>query len=162
MPIYLSGYLYATTDSEFVNEPDMSEIDYRPISPSDYDAVRQLLAVEGWERRVRDSVRFAKMMERAGRTVVAFDGERVVGFVRALCDGVSNGYISMLVVAADRRGQGIGREMVRRLMAGDEDENVTWVLRAGRGSRGFWEKLGFTPSEWAMEKTRRESDSFRG
>jgi hypothetical protein len=36
---------------------------------------------------------------------------------------------------------------------------VTWVLRAGRGSNGFWEKLGFKPSEIAMEKVRTPNQS---
>ena len=134
----------------------MSPIEYRSIQPADYEAVRQFLAGLGWERRVHDPLRFARMMERANRTVLALDAGRVVGFARALCDGVSNGYISMLAVAEDRRGQGIGREIVRRLTAEDEDGSVTWVLRAGRGSRGFWQKLGFTDSEIAMERTRRE------
>ncbi len=139
----------------------MSEIEYRAIRPEDYEAVRQFLAGLGWERRVRDPLRFAKMMARADRTVLALEGARVVGCARALCDGVSNGYISMLAVAEDRRGQGIGREIVRRLTAdeaGDAEGSVTWVLRAGRGSREFWEKLGFTASEIAMERTRRERD----
>jgi ribosomal protein S18 acetylase RimI-like enzyme len=136
----------------------MSTIDYRPIVPSDYEAVRQFLAGLGWERRVSDPARFATMMARADRTVLALDDGRMVGCVRALCDGVSNGYISMLAVAEDRRGQGIGRELVRRLMAPQEgdgaEDDVTWVLRAGRDSRGFWEKLGFAASEIAMERTR--------
>ncbi len=93
------------------------------------------------------------MMQGTDRTVVAWDKGRVVGFARALCDGVSNGYLSMVAVAEDKRGQGIGRELVRQLIGDDLD--ITWVLRAGRGSEGFWEKLGFSPSEMAMEKTRR-------
>ena len=133
-------------------------MEYRPITPADYESVRRFLAEAGWQHRVEDTARFAKMMERATRTVVAWEssgeGSRVVGFGRALCDGVSNGYISLLAVAEDRRGQGIRREMVSRLMAEDEDEDVTWVLRAGRESREFWRKLGFVPSEIAMERTR--------
>ena len=92
------------------------------------------------------------MMENADRTIVAFEGERVVGFARALCDGVSNGYIGTVAVAVDFRGRGIGRELVERLIG--DDTNITWVLRAGRGSREFWEKMGFTASNIAMEKTR--------
>ncbi|HEV2827897.1 MAG TPA: GNAT family N-acetyltransferase, partial [Pyrinomonadaceae bacterium] len=86
------------------------------------------------------------------RTVVAVEGSRIVGFARALCDDVSNGYISMVGVAADKRGQGIGYELVRQLIR--EDAGITWVLRAGRGSNRFWEKMGFKPSEVAMEKVR--------
>ncbi len=114
--------------------------------------MRKFLSDLGWEHRVADPARFAVMMERADRTIVAWDEERVVGFVRALCDDVSNGYLSMLAVAEDKRRQGIGRELVTRLM-GDAPE-ITWVLRAGRDSRPFWEALGFVPSETAMERTR--------
>lgn len=92
------------------------------------------------------------MMENTDRAVVAVDGPRVVGFARALCDGVSNGYISVVAVAADRRGQGVGRELVRRLVG--DDAGITWVLRAGRGSGGFWERVGFRPSAVAMERVR--------
>jgi N-acetylglutamate synthase-like GNAT family acetyltransferase len=130
-------------------------IAYRSIKPEDYEAVRQLLIDSGWQTRVQDPVRFRKMMERANRTVVAFENSRVIGFARALCDDVSNGYISMVVVAADKRGQGTGTELVKRLTADDEDGNVTWVLRAGRDSGGFWRKLGFTESQIAMERVRR-------
>lgn len=136
----------------------MSEmIEYKAIQPDDYEAVCQFLSELGWKHRVQDAARFQKMMERATRTVVVLEGSRVVGFGRALCDGVSNGYISMLAVAADKRQQGIGRELVKRLLAGDEDDEVTWVLRAGHQSSGFWQKLGFEPSQTTMELTRNRS-----
>jgi len=128
-------------------------MEFRPITPADYEAARQFLAENGWERRVSDAEKFRKMLENASRTVVAFDGERIVGFARALCDDVSNGYIGTVAVAADKRGNGIGRELVERLIGDDLD--ITWVLRAGREESGeFWKKMGFSISEVAMEKTR--------
>lgn len=119
----------------------------------DHEAIREFLAANGWEKRVADPVRFAKMIDGADRTVVAIDGERLVGFARALTDGVSNGYIGTVAVADDMRGRGIGREMVSRLM--DEDPAITWVLRAGRGSSEFWKKMGFIESAVAMERNRK-------
>ena len=92
------------------------------------------------------------MLRNTNRAVVAIDGARVVGFARALCDEVSNGYISMVAVAPDMRGRGIGRELVRQLIK--DDTGITWVLRAGRGSGGFWDKMGFQCSEVAMERVR--------
>lgn len=133
---------------------DSDKIIFRAAQPADYEGIRQFLAENGWEKRVSDGERFRRMMENASRTVVAFDGERVVGFARALCDDVSNGYIGTVAVSEDFRRKGVGRELVRRLM-GDNPE-ITWVLRAGRReSEAFWKKMGFTVSEVAMERARR-------
>ena len=127
-------------------------MEFRAITPADYESVRQFLSEAGWEHRVSDLEQFKTMMENTKRTVIAFEGSRVVGFARALCDEVSNGYISMVAVAPDRRGQGIGRALIQRLTS--DGDTITWVLRAGHGSDEFWEKVGFRSSGAAMEKLR--------
>jgi predicted N-acetyltransferase YhbS len=128
-------------------------LEYRKATPEDYESVRRFLAEAGWRHRVHDPEKFKKMMEHTGRAVVAVDNDgRIVGFARALCDEVSNGYISMVAVDAGRRGQGIGRALVRHLI--QDDTGITWILRAGRGSLGFWEKMGFKASKVAMERVR--------
>ena len=128
-------------------------VEYRPISRADYEQVRVFLSEYGWAHRVADTEQFAKMLDNSDRTVLAWEAGQIIGFARALCDGVSNGLLSMVAVAEDKRGQGIGREMVRRLIG--EDAGITWTLRAGRGSEGFWRKMGFAASEIAMERTRK-------
>jgi ribosomal protein S18 acetylase RimI-like enzyme len=130
-------------------------MEFRPAKPEEYEAVRRFLAGVGWEQRVGDPERFRRMMEQTARTVVAWDDRMVVGFARALCDEASNGYISMVAVAAAYRGRGIGRKLIEHLI-GDESDNITWILRAGHASKGFWEKIGFTASEVAMERVRRK------
>ncbi len=127
-------------------------MEYRPITPEDYEPVRQFLSGVGWQHRVTDPEEFVRMLKNTNRTVVAIDDARVVGFARALCDEVSNGYISMVAVAPDMRGRGIGRRLVRQLIS--DDAGITWVLRAGRGSDGFWGKMGFRRSGVAMERVR--------
>jgi predicted N-acetyltransferase YhbS len=128
------------------------EVEFRAAVPSDFGPIRELLAASGWAVRVADADRFRAMMENADRKMVATYGGRVVGFARALCYGVSNGYIGTVAVAEDKRNCGIGRGLVTRLMG--DDPSITWVLRAGRGSEAFWHKLGFQPSAVAMERTR--------
>ena len=130
-------------------------MEFKSITPEDYELVRQFLATVGWQHRVSDPERFRRMIANTNRTVVAWDGSRIVGFARALCDGVSNGYISMVGVSAERRGQGIGRKLVENLIG--KDPNITWTLRAGPGSEGFWEKMGFKQSGVAMERLRSQS-----
>lgn len=126
-------------------------MEYRTITYQDYEPIRLFLSESGWQHRVGDPKRFTTLLNNTSRAIVAVEGSRIVGFGRALCDEVSNGYISMLAVAPERRGQGIGRELVRRLTDGDA---ITWVLRAGRNSDGFWEKIGFQRSDIAMERVR--------
>ena len=127
-------------------------MEFRSITPDDYEVVRQFLAEAGWQHRVSNPEQFRRLMKNTDRAVVAWDDSRIVGFARALCDGVANGYISMVAVAAEHRGQGIGRKLVESLIG--DDLNITWVLRSGRGSRGFWEKIGFKESTVAMERVR--------
>jgi len=129
-------------------------IKFREVEPGDYDGLRQFLSEQGWTDRVQDTDRFRTMLDKSDRTVLALDGDSIVGFARALCDDASNGYISMVAVAPNRRRQGIGRELVTRLMSGDTEGRITWVLRAGRDSTGFWTRLGFSPSSIAMERLR--------
>ena len=128
-------------------------VEYRPICRAEYEQVQAFLSGNGWAHRVADPGQFAKMLDNSDRMVVAWHNGQVIGFARALCDGVSNGLLSMVAVAEDWRGQGIGGEMVRRLMG--EDAGITWTLRAGRSSEGFWRKIGFAVSEIAMERVRK-------
>lgn len=127
-------------------------VEFRNATEADREMVRQFLIENGWAERVTDEDRFDRMMRNADRAFVAITGGHVIGFARALCDDASNGYIGTVAVAENLRGKGIGSELVKRIIG--DDPNITWVLRAGRGSNGFWEKMGFTRSNAAMEKTR--------
>ncbi len=131
-------------------------MDIREIQPSEIEPARLLLSQNGWAHRVADPDLFSQLIAKSQRAFVAVENGAVIGFARAICDDLSNGYLSMVVVASNYRRRGIGRALVMAVMG--TNPAVTWVLRAGRPQEiPFFERLGFTASTIAMERTREQA-----
>lgn len=126
----------------------------RSTTTSDLDAIHRLLSTSGWARRIDGVEELGRLISASQRAVVAVADDEIVGFARAITDGISNGYLSMVVVAESHRRQGLGKALVEHIV--DSEPRVTWMLRAGReGSADFFAKLGFSASQTAMERLRR-------
>jgi len=128
-------------------------ISIRDLLPTEVEAARQFLERHGWGHRTGTAEHFAQLVQNSQRTAVALSGQQIIGFARGITDGLSNGYLSMVVVDGQHRRAGIGRALVEHVMGDNSD--ITWVLRAGReGAEGFFTSLGFETSVIAMERLR--------
>lgn len=86
------------------------------------------------ERRV-------EMLRGSDVCVLAYDGERLVGFVTAVTDGVFAGYVPLLEVLPEYQARGIGSELVRRAL--EHLEGLYMVdLACDEELVGFYERLG--------------------
>jgi ribosomal protein S18 acetylase RimI-like enzyme len=126
----------------------------RAIEQNEYGAAHHLLMSNGWAHRVNDADQFRMLLDHSQLKLVAAQGQQMIGFMRALTDGLRNGYISMLVVHPDYRRQGVGKALVNATIQ-SVSPHVTWVLRAGRESAAeFFSAMGFCKSSTAMELKR--------
>jgi ribosomal protein S18 acetylase RimI-like enzyme len=122
----------------------MEIVDY---APRHLDAILAMCRAEGW-------ITFSGNRERAGRAMsgpgvtalVAIDGEpgpgdeeRVLGFAQAVGDGCFGGYLAVLLVAADSRGEGIGRMLVERTLV--ESGVLRLDLLSSDGAMSLYERF---------------------
>ncbi|WP_412542689.1 GNAT family N-acetyltransferase [Longispora sp. K20-0274] len=76
------------------------------------------------------------------RVVLALDGDRVVGFVNLVSDGVLTGFVPWLEVLPEYRKKGIGAELVRRILA-EAGHLYSVDLVCDPDVKPFYERLGF-------------------
>ena len=89
----------------------------RDLVDQDLPQVYALLVAHGWSHRLGTLSKFEALVAASQCNLVALHGDEVVGYARAVTDGLSNGYLSMLVVAPAFRGRGLGRALVQQALA---------------------------------------------
>jgi ribosomal protein S18 acetylase RimI-like enzyme len=87
-----------------------------------------------------------RILESSDHIVLARENEsgRVVGFITAITDRVSAAYIPHLEVIPSMQGQGIGSELVRRMVARLRSLYMIDLV-CDPELRPFYERLGFRP-----------------
>jgi ribosomal protein S18 acetylase RimI-like enzyme len=117
-------------------------LSYRDDSELEVAEVAALRARCGFPAHPPEVV--AQQLRGARWVVSAWEGEVLVGLARAVSDGVTSAVIHSVMVDARWRRQGVGRELLRRLMAG-RGPRVLWMLHArDAGAQAFYRSLGFT------------------
>lgn len=79
----------------------------------------------------------------------AHDEGKLVAAGRALADGADCSYICDVAVLPSHQGQGLGKELVSRLVA-DSKHHEKIILYSAPGKESFYKKLGFLPLRTAM------------
>lgn len=99
------------------------------------------------------------MLRHTDLTVCAWDGDQLIGFGRVLTDFIYRATIWDVIVDKAYQGQGVGTEIVQRILNHPRLKRVELFWLCTRRP-GFYERLGFSSKEqtgmvWSRGKSRR-------
>ena len=83
----------------------------------------------------------------------AYQAGTLVGFARAISDGVTTAYVSAVMVDPDHRRRGIGRALIRQIL--DGRDGIKFVLHTRPDAAAFYATLGFTDARDMLVRDRR-------
>lgn len=118
----------------------------------DRDAVWQWLSTEAYWGRTRTRADVEKQLDGAWRVVGAYrtgTGE-LVGFARAVSDGVTFAYLADVFVIDGHRGHGLGKRLVSFMIDEGPGPHFRWTLFTST-AHGLYRQFGFVePDRTAM------------
>lgn len=80
--------------------------------------------------------------------ISAYNGDSLLGFGRIVSDGINHAMIYDMIVQPEFQGQGIGAEILDKLVKYCLDNNIREIqLFCAKGKRQFYEKYGFEVRE---------------
>ena len=74
----------------------------------------------GWKVPLTPELHY-KVLQGSTHFIIAMDSNKAIGFITALSDGVTSGFIPLLEVLPEYQKQGVGSELVKRMLIKLED-----------------------------------------
>lgn len=106
-----------------------------------WEQINELNKQEGWQNLVENKDMYRKSLENS-ITIVAVDkNSNVIGFIRGITDGYTTMFICELLIIEQKRGRGIGNELINHLHKMFPDTRID--LLATTHPSKFYEKQGF-------------------
>ncbi|OAT81969.1 GCN5 family acetyltransferase [Bacillus sp. MKU004] len=119
----------------------------------DLEEMKAVYQSVGWMKHSPEVIK--QVFESSNVIVIVKAEEQVVGFGRALSDGVFNAAIYDIVVHREFQNQGIARKIMTRLL--DRLQGVSCVhLISTSGNEEFYKKCGFKKVKTGMARYIRE------
>ena len=122
----------------------MIKIDQRQLNQADALALYQAV---GWNMYTRDPKKLERAIAQSLSVLGAYDGDQLVGLIRAVGDGETILFIQDLLVLPSYQRQGIGRQLVNALVDQFPQVRQRVLLTDDRPqTRAFYENIGFVQS----------------
>jgi GNAT superfamily N-acetyltransferase len=124
----------------------------------DREVIWRFLSSEAYWGRWRSREDVEKQIDGAWRVVGAYEeaSGALVGFARAVSDGVGFAYLADVFVVPGHRGVGLGRRLVATMIDDGPGADFRWTLFTGDAHGLYWQ-FGFEdPGPTAMVRPTRQ------
>ena len=118
------------------------------------DAVWAFLSTEAYWGKSRTRADLEAQLATAWRVVGVYEAGsgHLVGFARAISDGVAYAYLSDVFVTAEARGNGLGKELVATMVDRGPGARFRWSLHTS-DAHGLYQQYGFAaPDDRYLER----------
>jgi ribosomal protein S18 acetylase RimI-like enzyme len=121
----------------------MTEVSIEPFTQAHLDGLIALVAAEGWTEYADDVERTRGALTAPGvTTLVAIAGGHVAGAIQIQSDGLIQAHVSMLLIARNSRGGGLGSKLLRHGL--ERAGGLRLDIRTR--TEGYYERLGASRS----------------
>ncbi|RDZ13350.1 GNAT family N-acetyltransferase [Priestia megaterium] len=119
------------------------------IESVEWSRMKEIYRSVGWKNH--DEEKIKKIFQSSNVVAVAYDENKIVGFGRALSDGVFNAAIYDVVVDKHYQNQGIGQQIIENLLAQLNDISCVHLVSTA-GNEEFYRKAGFRKMKTGMAR----------
>jgi ribosomal protein S18 acetylase RimI-like enzyme len=121
----------------------MTEVSIEPFTQAHLDGLIALVAAEGWTEYADDVERTRRALTAPGvTTLVAIADGHVAGAIQIQSDGLIQAHVSMLLIARNSRGVGLGSRLLRHGL----ERAGGLRLDVRTRTEGYYERLGASRS----------------
>ena len=124
-------------------------IEYREFGAGLSEQIKRVYEDSGWKAYLGDDEKLIRAFERSVYVYGAFDGEKLIGFVRCVGDGEHIIIVQDLIVMTGYRGRGIGKTLFQSACGKFRNVRMFALFTdtADERSNGFYDSLGMKPVE---------------
>jgi len=109
--------------------------------PTSVKAIADLRESVGWNRM--ETVYNDPLMTSFFH-IAAYNGDKLIGYIDSVSNGVTDAYIQDLMVHPDYQGKGIGTELMNRMIATLKERNIYMISVVFEEKlKSFYSRFGF-------------------
>ncbi|PVE71052.1 GNAT family N-acetyltransferase [Priestia megaterium] len=119
------------------------------IENVEWSRMKEIYHSVGWKNH--DEEKIKKVFQSSNVVAIAYDKNKIIGFGRALSDGVFNAAIYDVVVDEHYQYKGIGQQIIENLLAQLNDISCVHLVSTS-GNEEFYRKAGFREMKTGMAR----------